>query len=65
MIIRIQREYPIGLWSAEPLDYDMDSPIGYGKSISEAIEAFLESWEMRFNEEIKGYSWIGKAGFWG
>jgi len=65
MTIRIQKEYPLGTWSAEPLDYDLDSPIGYGRTISEAIDSFIESWESKFGKEIIEYVWIGKAGFWG
>lgn len=64
MTIRIQKEYPLGTWSAEPMDYNLDSPIGYGMTISEAIDSFIEAWELRFGQTITEFVWIGKAGMW-
>ena len=63
-LIRVQKEYP-GNWSAQPLDYDMDDPIGYGSTIQEAIAAFIETWNDKGFKEITNYKWIGKQGFWG
>lgn len=64
-MIRVQKEYPLGAWSAQPLDYDMDDPIGYGDTIQEAIAAFIETWNDKGFKEITNYKWIGKQGMWG
>jgi hypothetical protein len=37
-------------------EWDLGIPIGYGSSIQEALENFIESWEMKYNEHPK-YLW--------
>lgn len=37
-------------------DWDGGVPIGYGKTIQEAIENFLEDWELKYDEQLN-YKW--------
>ena len=37
-------------------EFDEGVPIGYGETIVEALEDFLESWEMKYNETLT-YKW--------
>lgn len=32
-------------------------PFGEGKTIQDAIEDFLDYWQMKFGEEINNYKW--------
>lgn len=36
--------------------WDLGVPIGYGNTIQEALESFLESWELHFDEQLN-YKW--------
>lgn len=37
--------------------WDLDQLIGYGDTIPEAIEDFLECWEMKYDEQLLNYKW--------
>ena len=37
-------------------EWDLGVPIGYGQTIQEALEDFIESWELHYDEEPK-YTW--------
>ena len=37
-------------------DWDLGIPIGYGNTIQEALEDFIESWELHYDEK-PNYKW--------
>lgn len=37
-------------------EWDLGTPIGYGETIREALEDFIESWELQYNEK-PNYKW--------
>lgn len=57
-IIRIDQAPPYTRkkFQAYTEEWDLDSPIGYGDTIQEALEDFIESWELRYDVTPK-YTW--------
>lgn len=43
-------------YQATLTEWDHGVPIGYGETIQDALEAFLESWEMKYNQQLN-YKW--------
>lgn len=44
-------------YEAVPDDYEPGIPIGYGRTIEEAIEDLLESWTMKYDVEVLKFTW--------
>lgn len=44
-------------WCVTDENYEPGSPEGYGSSIQEALESYLESFEMKHNEQLKEWTW--------
>lgn len=59
IIIKVESAEPYTrqMFKATLESWDCGIPIGYGDSIQEAIEIFLEAWEMKF-DETPNYKWI-------
>lgn len=59
IIIKVTRapEYTRQQFQATLQDYDYGIPIGYGDTIQEALDIFLESFEMKYNQ-LPNYIWI-------
>jgi hypothetical protein len=43
-------------YEATLVEWDLGIPVGYGDTIQEALEDFIESWELKFDESPK-YKW--------
>lgn len=59
IIIKVQRapEYTRQQFQATLSEWDLGVPIGYGDTIQEALDIFLESFEMKYNQ-LPNYIWI-------
>lgn len=43
-------------FEATLVEWDLGTPIGYGNTIQEALEDFIESWELHYDEQ-PNYNW--------
>lgn len=57
IIVTAAEPYTRTKFKATLAEWDLGIPIGYGETIQEALDIFLESWEMKF-EEVPNYKWI-------
>ncbi len=40
-------------FSVSPVDYDQGLAIGYGSTVKKAVDEFIESWYMKYEEDIQ------------
>lgn len=59
IIIKVTRapEYTRQQFQATLSEWDLGIPIGFGDTVQEALEIFLESWEMKYGQPCN-YIWI-------